>query len=349
MKKIFFLLILLASCPAVSFATQADEDYNTGLQFYQQGQIDKAIQYCQSAVQADPNHWQSYQILGYCYYTEKNNTLALQNLDRSLQLNPNNPALQKFDDQVRAATPNAPPVGSAAAPSTQAGTTPVAMLPVNTAAIAADKRNHNLPKEGSFNFEGTLDYVYTGYQDLNNFYGGIYVTDIVQAVELDFGGAFAFTPNIQADLLFEFGGKTPIDVTDGSDVDEWTEYYIGGAAGLNILAPISDGLNFIIHGEGGYYTLVGSKRTITGFNDGYADMNASDPGFAVSAGLEFLMDSNKSWAMNIQLGYRYLQFTPVTGSGVYNGSPDSGTFTNADSSNMTVDFSGPRLSYGIRF
>ena len=67
MKKILFLLILLASCPAASFATQADEDYNTGLQFYQQGQIDKAIQYCQSAVQAHPNHWHSYQILGYTY------------------------------------------------------------------------------------------------------------------------------------------------------------------------------------------------------------------------------------------------------------------------------------------
>lgn len=348
MKKILFLLILLASSPAVSFATQADDDYNTGLQYYQQGQIDKAIQYCQAAVQADPNHWQSYQILGYCYYSQKNNTLALQDLDRSLQLNPNNPALQKFDDQVRAATPDAPPAASTG-PATQTGTTPVAMLPVNTAAIAADKRNHNLPKEGSFNFEGDVNYVYPGYQDLNNFYGGVYVNDLVEAVDLDFGGAYSFTPNIQADLLFEFGGKVPINVSDYGDNDQWNEYYVGGALGLNILLPMSDGLNFIIHGEGGYYALVGSAVVVTGFDDGNVTLDASNPGGSISAGLEFLMDSSKSWALNVQLGYRYLQFTPVTEGGQYDGTPESGTLTNSDSSNATIDFSGPRLSCGVRF
>ncbi len=345
MKKILFLLILLASCPAVSFATQADEDYNTGLQFYQQGQIDKAIQYCQSAVQADPNHWQSYQILGYCYYTEKNNTLALQNLDRSLQLNPNNPALQKFDDQVRAATPNAPPVGSAAGPSTQAGTTPVALLPVNTAAIAADTRNHNLPKQGKIIFD-IVDSDWVGdWTDLNNIYGSsVNSTQTPIGVKLGLGADYVITPNIQLGIRLQGMLKQPETVYTVSETDDWEEYAYGGALALTATLPLSDGTNFFLNGEGGYYALAGSTLTSPDFPGTTIDLNGSGPGGMVAAGIELLMDSNKSWALDIGLDYQFLTITPITKSG-----SGSGTLQNNDGSNANFDFSGVGFLLAARF
>ncbi len=345
MKKIVFLFILLASFPAVSFATQADEDYNTGLQFYQQGQIDKAIQYCQLAVQADPNHWQSYQILGYCYYTEKNNTLALQNLDRSLQLNPNNPALQKFDDQVRAATPSAPPLGSAAAPSTQMGTTPVAMLPVNNTAIAADKRNHNLPKEGKIIFD-IVDSDWVGdWTDLNNIYGtSVNSTQTPIGVKLGLGADYVITPNIQLGIRLQGMLKQPETVFTVSETDDWEEYAYGGALALTATLPLNDGTNFFLSGEGGYYTVAGSTLTSPDFPGTTIDLNGSGPGGMVAAGIELLMDSNKSWALDIGLDYQFLTITPITKSG-----SGSGTLKNNDGSNASFDFSGVGFLLAARF
>src|ERR1700722_8139499 len=233
MKKIIRLLFaaFFVLIPAAVFAATADDDYTSGNQFYQQGQYDQAILSFQAAIQANPNDWQAYQVLGYCYYEQKKNLLALQVMDQSLQINPNNPKLQEFDNQVRAATPNAPlALGSS--------TSVVTAAPPGSTAS-------DLPRAGSFHLEGTIAYVYPGTQDLQDFYGGASVDGTQEAVELNLGGAFSFTPNLQADLLLEFGGKLPVDVADGDDDDQWNEYYIGGAAGLNVLLPIADGMNFV--------------------------------------------------------------------------------------------------------
>jgi hypothetical protein len=350
MKKLLFFLAVYAFIPTLVRASDAGDYYTAGLHYYQQGQTDQAIQYCQNAIQADPNFWQAYQVLGYCYYAKKNNAQAILALDKSLEINPNNPQLQQFDNQLHAATPAAsaaPASTTSAAPENTASNATPASTPAFTIAPSA---NRNLPKAGSFNLEGTLAYVYPGYQDLTNFYGNAYFTGIEDAVELNLGGAYSFTPNIQVDALLEFGGKAPVDVANYStgDNDEWDEYYFGGAAGLNILIPISDGTNFVLHGEGGFYALVGSSITYSGFDQGTINLDASAPGYAVAAGLEFLMNQQKTWALEIELGYRYLHFSPVTGNGEIDGTPVSGTLINADSSNASIDFSGPRLSAGVR-
>ncbi len=351
MKKWLFLLAVITSIPAAVLASDAGDYYTAGLHYYQQGQNDQAIQYCQNAIQADPNFWQAYQVLGYCYYAEKNNAQAILALDKSLEINPNNPQLQQFDNQLHAANPAPAAVAPSASPQTTASDAPMPPASLSTSSFTnTPSRNRNLPKAGSFNLEGTVAYVYPGYQDLTDFYGNAYFTGIEEAVELNLGGAYSLSPNLQLDALFEFGGKIPVDVADygTGDNEEWDEYYIGGAAGLNILLPISDGTNFVLHGEGGYYALVGSSITYSGFDDGTVNLDGSGPGFAVAAGLEFLMNRQKNWAIDIELGYRYLKFSPVTGNGEINGNPVSGTLTNADNTDASIDFSGPRLSAGVR-
>jgi tetratricopeptide (TPR) repeat protein len=339
MKKIirFYFLTFFVSVPMSVFSATANDDYAGGNQLYQQGQYDQAIHSFQAAIQANPNYWQAYQVLGYCYYAQKNNLQALQAMDQSLQINPNNPPLQQFDNQVRAATPNAP-----LAPGSPAS--------VVTAAPPGSTVS-DLPRAGSFHLEGTIAYVYPGTQDLQDFYGGATVSGTMEAVELNLGGDFSFTPNLQADLLFEFGGKLPVNVEDfnDGDTDQWNEYYIGGAAGLNVLLPIADGMNFVLHGEGGFYTLVSTQIDVSGSDFDTVNLDASNPGWAIAAGLEFLMNSQKTWAMEIELGYRYLNFSPLTASGDINGSAITPrTLLNNDGSNASIDFSGPRLSIGAR-
>jgi tetratricopeptide (TPR) repeat protein len=351
MKKLLLLIATTIFIPAVVYASDAGDYYTAGLHYYQQGQNDKAIQYCQNAIQADPNFWQAYQVLGYSYYAEKNNTQALQALDKSLQLNPNNPQLQQFDTQLHASTPDAPAPSASPDTTTSNVVTPPSPGATLVATTPSDKRDHNLPKAGAFNLEGTVAYVYPGTQDLQDFYGNVYIDGVQEAVELNLGAAYSFTPNLQADLLLEFGGKVPVDVADGDDDDQWNEYYIGGAAGLNILLPVSDGINFVMHGEGGYYALVGTQINVSGFDSGTVNLDASAPGFAVAAGLEFLMNKQKNWAMEVELGYRYLKFSPLTASGDFDGStfgPETWINQDGSGTNASIDFSGPRLSLGAR-
>jgi tetratricopeptide (TPR) repeat protein len=232
MKKIirflfsaFFVLI-----PAAVFAATADDDYASGNQLYQQGQYDQAILSFQAAIQANPNYWQAYQVLGYCYYAQKKNLLALQAMDQSLQINPNNPKLQEFDNQVRAATPNAPlAMGSTASIVTAAppGSTP-----------------SDLPRQGSFNLEGTLAYVYPGVQDLIDFYGSGTVTGTETGVELNLGADYVIVPNFQLGVMLEFMGKTPatVDLNGGAEEEQWNEYVLGGAIGANIIVPFGGGV-----------------------------------------------------------------------------------------------------------
>jgi hypothetical protein len=60
------------------------------------------------------------------------------------------------------------------------------------------------------------------------------------------------------------------------------------------------------------------------------------------------MDPKKSWALDVELGYRFLTFTPITETGTLNGFAVSDTLLNSDNSNAEIDFSGPRLSATAR-
>jgi hypothetical protein len=93
--------------------------------------------------------------------------------------------------------------------------------------------------------------------------------------------------------------------------------------------------------------MVGSSLTSSS-SSSTIDLAASGPGGKISAGVELLMDSNKSWALDISACYQMLSFSPITEtlSGPGGG---SATLKNDDGSDASMDFSGPGLSAGVRF
>jgi tetratricopeptide (TPR) repeat protein len=117
-------------CAANVLAATANDYYNAGLSCYQQGQYDMAVQYFRAVVESQPYHWQAYQYLGSAYAAKGNYADALNAYQQSLQINPNNPALRRYVDQIRPMVPEAVSTGNAnagntaAAPITHAGVDP---------------------------------------------------------------------------------------------------------------------------------------------------------------------------------------------------------------------------------
>jgi hypothetical protein len=70
----------------------------------------------------------------------------------------------------------------------------------------------------------------------------------------------------------------------------------------------------------------------------------------ITAGVELLMDSNKSWALDFGLDYQFLTFSTLTDTPVVNGTTGT-AFTLKDSAgnNAYFDFSGVGLFAAVRF
>jgi len=114
----FFLIVgLLGLTPAISRAYTSDDYYQAGLSLYQQKNYPQAVSYFKAAIQMDPGNWQAFQVLGYCDYAVNDIPDAESAFDQSLKLNPNNPGLQSFDNNLRAQNPPLfAPVTAATAP-----------------------------------------------------------------------------------------------------------------------------------------------------------------------------------------------------------------------------------------
>jgi tetratricopeptide (TPR) repeat protein len=108
---IFFLSVL--SCSPLAAAT-ADEYYQAGLSLYSQKNYPQAIPYLKAAIQLNPNHWQAYQLMGYCYYQTLDNAGALDVFDKSIAINPENLELKIYADNLRARTGISPSIPAAA-------------------------------------------------------------------------------------------------------------------------------------------------------------------------------------------------------------------------------------------
>jgi len=97
----FSLFIFLAPLTAV-FAGTPEMDYQEGLDLYQQKQYQAALVPLQRAVQADPMLWQAYQLMSYCFGEMGFPAAALEAGDKSLKINPNNPAFEEYvNDSLR--------------------------------------------------------------------------------------------------------------------------------------------------------------------------------------------------------------------------------------------------------
>jgi tetratricopeptide (TPR) repeat protein len=72
-----------------------------GNQYFQAKQYPYAAYYYNQATQAEPNNAQAWQMLGTAFYFQGNKAKALQAFEKSLQLNPNNPQLQSYVNNLR--------------------------------------------------------------------------------------------------------------------------------------------------------------------------------------------------------------------------------------------------------
>lgn len=345
-----FLLVLLAfvSLPYSVLAFTADNYYNAGSQLYQKGQYDQAIQYCQAAVQINPGDWQAYQLMGYCYYSQKNNLQALQALDHSLQINPNNPALQTFDNQLRASAPSTPPDNN----SPNSSAPPLTTSSSASYESSGESFNPNLPIPGRFSWEWSLSAWMVGYKDINDLYGSTVANDETPVGEdLHLGTDFTISPNFQLGLCVDFILKPGIylNINSYAENDNWQENAFGGGLDGKMILPLSDGINFVGTAEVGFYSLVDSSYTAG--ND-YASENfplsASGLGAQIGAAVELVMDPHKLWALDLGLSYRLLSFSPVTLNSIVVGQP-SLTLKQSNGSNASIDFSGPQITLTARY
>jgi tetratricopeptide (TPR) repeat protein len=109
---LFLLAAILGLFASLASAATSNDYYQAGLKLYNQHQYSQAARYFQAAVQVDPNNWQAYQCLGLCDYSLGDKEGARQAFDKSLQINPNNPSLARFDESLGGSS--AAPQGSAA-------------------------------------------------------------------------------------------------------------------------------------------------------------------------------------------------------------------------------------------
>ncbi|HXL72161.1 MAG TPA: hypothetical protein VN963_00930, partial [bacterium] len=114
---------------------------------------------------------------------------------------------------------------------------------------------------------------------------------------------------------------------------------------LKVLIPLDESTNFILSAAGGIYTLLDASVTVAGPGLN-SNLSATNFGGEAGAALEFVLDSQKSTALDLGVDYRLLSFNPVTSS---NSSLLSSPLTNSDGSNGTVDFNGFVVKAGLRF
>ncbi len=359
--RVLFLFGFFLTLPITLLAYTAEDYYKPAAQYYQLGQFDQSIQQCKYALMLNPDFWQAYQLMGYCYCREKNYSQALQALDQSLRINPNNPTLAQYDQKIRGVVPSTTPVP---------GTAPVAAAPIATATPIATEINPNarvvvsgtptpipagininLRKQGELNLEcgGTL--WLASWDDLSNLYNvDLSNYDVPFGTNLNLGVAYALSQNFQLGVRFEYLYKMT-EVLNFADVldQSFVENAIGGAVRAEGILPVDDGVNLIGSVEGGYYALMGYARA-SGLYSATGNLGGSAPGVQASLGLEFMMDAQKTWALDFGVYYQYLSFASVTYTSSTNGT-SSAPIPNqiADSPNTSLDFSGPGIFASARF
>lgn len=113
------MLVLLApTLLCAGYKVTPESDYRKGLDLYTQGRYEAAIVRFQLAIDGNWNFWQSYQMVGYCYFELRDKNQALNAFEESLKINPNNPKLAKIVNDIKDGTLDIPvrPVETGAEP-----------------------------------------------------------------------------------------------------------------------------------------------------------------------------------------------------------------------------------------
>ena len=111
-------LLLVPTLVLAASKTTPENDYRKGLELYSQGRYESALVRFQLAIDERWNFWQSYQMVGYCFFELRDKEEALTAFDESLKINPDNPKLTKIVKDLREGTLDIPvrPVEAQALP-----------------------------------------------------------------------------------------------------------------------------------------------------------------------------------------------------------------------------------------
>ena len=265
-------------------------------------------------------------------------------------------ARTKAKAKAPAATPTATATETATVTETETATvaaTPAATTatPAATVVTSATGASSSLPKEGAIAWNVGIAGWQASFQDIQDIYGGGLTDPTPFGGEFDLGADLTLAPCFQLGLQAQGIARAPEELHLNNDLytDTWNVYAVGGALVMKYLIPLQDKFNLIIHGEGGYYSLVASTITGGGAASGSVNLDASNFGGMGCLEAEMLLDANNGVALDIGLGYRYLKMTPIKLSGTYSGIPVTGNLPNSAGGDATLDLSGLRLNATFRF
>ncbi len=103
MTAVLVCLAALGLAGHAAAQTNADRLYQQAVAQYNAGDYRGAIKNAEAAAQADPQHWQAWQVDGNARYALGDKQGALTVYQYSLRINPNNPQLKSFVDQLSGA------------------------------------------------------------------------------------------------------------------------------------------------------------------------------------------------------------------------------------------------------
>jgi tetratricopeptide (TPR) repeat protein len=95
------IAFLLPAFLRAEFNSTPENDYRRGLDLYAKGKYEAALERFQLAIDGNWNFWQSYQMVGYCYFELRDKEEALNAFEESLKINPNNSKLVKIVNDLK--------------------------------------------------------------------------------------------------------------------------------------------------------------------------------------------------------------------------------------------------------
>jgi parvulin-like peptidyl-prolyl isomerase len=204
----------------------------------------------------------------------------------------------------------------------------------------------SLPAGGSF-----TPFVYAqGFlpdtSDLSNYYSPTSTTQgFPFGLGIQTGIDYSLDTTLQIGLNAEVLRKFSESVTATAGIEQWDSTVAGIGLDLKVLIPLDESTNFILNAGGGIYTLLTSSVTIAGTQQN-TNLSATNFGGKAGAALEFILDAQKSTALDLGMNYRLLSFNPVTSS---NGALLPSPLTTPSGGAGTVDFNGFEVQAGLRF
>lgn len=107
-RVLAFLIGFLVPVFLLAATKGSIRDYKKGLEFYGQGRYEQALERFELAIDGNFNFWQSYQMVGYCYFELRDKEAALQAFQESLKINPQNPQLARIYNDLKSGTLDIP-------------------------------------------------------------------------------------------------------------------------------------------------------------------------------------------------------------------------------------------------